>query len=123
MLELIGLLVTLRAGGPDRGSFLRIEDPELDCGGIRIQPHRPAEGVDLADHVPFPQPSDRGIAGHLAEGVEVLAEQSDGRSDPGGSQGCFNPCVTTSDNQHVVFFGVSEHLKKPKCSTWNMGGI
>ena len=73
--ELIGLLVALRSRSPDARSLCGIQHAELNAGRIGVQPHRAAEGIDLTDHMPLRQTSDRRVTGHLPDGIGILSEQ------------------------------------------------
>ncbi len=72
--KLVGLLITLCARGTNAWALSRIQDSKLNGRRIGIQSHDSAQGIDLTDHVAFPQPADGWIAGHLTECVEILAE-------------------------------------------------
>ena len=51
--ELVRLLVALRARPAHARSFRRVEHAALDGSGVRVEAHRAAERIDLADHVAF----------------------------------------------------------------------
>ena len=59
------VFVRLRPRPPDGRALGAVEHAELDAGGVGGDAHQPAEGVDLADHLPLGQPADGGVAGHL----------------------------------------------------------
>src|ERR1041385_5902526 len=63
--------VALRARRPDGRSLRAIEHAELDRGVSGDAPHDAAERVDLANDSPLRDSADGGIAGQLADGVEV----------------------------------------------------
>ena len=44
-------------------------------GGIRNARHQPIQRIDLADQMTLAEPSDRGIAGHRANGCEPMRHQ------------------------------------------------
>ena len=60
--KLIGFLVALRAGGADRWALGGVEHPPLDRGGIGVDPHDPAQGINFANHVAFAESANRRIA-------------------------------------------------------------
>ena len=70
--ELVGFFIALGARGSDAGAFCGIEHAKLNACGIRIEAHGASEGVDFANHVAFGEPTDGGVAGHLAYGIRVL---------------------------------------------------
>jgi hypothetical protein len=49
------------SGGADAGTLGGIEHAALDGGGVRIEGHEAAEGVDFADHVPLARPPTAGL--------------------------------------------------------------
>ena len=114
--ELISLLVTLRTRPAYARPLGRIEHTTLDGGGVSVESHRAAEGIDLTDHVPFRQPADCRVARHLADGVKVLREHGDFGTHPGGGKGGFDPGMTRADDQHVVSFRKGEHGKQKAMS-------
>ena len=62
----------------------RIEEAPLDGGGVRVQTHEPAQGIDLADHVTLAQSTDGRIATHLPNCVEVLGQDGNIGTETGG---------------------------------------
>jgi hypothetical protein len=70
--KLVGFLVALCPGSTDARAFCGVQHPELNACRVGVQAHRPAEGVDLADHVALCQPADRGVTGHLANRIGIL---------------------------------------------------
>ena len=72
--ELVGFLVALRTRGSNTRTLSDVEHPELNCGGVRVQRHDPAERIDLADHLSLRLSADRRVAGHLPNGVKILGE-------------------------------------------------
>ena len=106
--KLVGLFVALCARGADRGSFRGVEHTELDSGGIGVESHETAEGIDLADHVAFCETADRGIARHLADGIGVLREQECFATEARRGEGRLDARVASPDDEDVVIFGVNE---------------
>ena len=72
--ELIRLFVALRTWSAHARSFGGIQHPALDRGGVGVDAHDATQRIDLADHVPLGQPTDRRIARHLPDGIEILRE-------------------------------------------------
>ena len=83
-------LVGLRAAGAHGGAFARVEKSKLDSGLVDRQAHLAAERVDLADQVALADPADRGVAGHLADVVEVEREHQRARAHPRRGQRGFD---------------------------------
>ena len=107
--ELIGLLVALRARGPDGGSLLRVEHPELEAGHVGVLAHLAAEGVDFAGQVALGQTTDGWVAGHLADGVEIEREQQGLATHAGCREGCLDAGVASADYDDVVFLWIDKH--------------
>jgi len=101
--ELVGLLVTLRPRRLDARSLRPVQHPELNPGGVGVNPHRTAERVNLPDDMTLCQPADRGVARHLPNGIQVLAEQEGLGSKTSRRQSRFNAGVSGADHDHTVF--------------------
>ena len=65
--------VCLGARGPDRGALAGIEDPELDTGVIGGNGHDAAQRIDFLDKMPLADPANGRVAGHLTQGVKIVA--------------------------------------------------
>src|SRR5438552_15424149 len=94
--------VALRAWGPDSRPLGAVEHPELDRRAIGGPPHDPAEGIDLAHHGALRDPADGGIAGHVADGVEVGGEQESVGAQAGGHDGGFRAGMTGAYNDYII---------------------
>lgn len=90
-------------------SFGCVEEAELDAGFVDGFGHFAAEGVQLADEVTFAESTDGGVAGHLADGLEVHGEQEGFEADAGGGEGGFDAGVSASDDDDVEVFSGSSH--------------
>ncbi len=93
--------IGLGAGGPDRRSLAGVEDPELDARLVRGDGHRAAQGVHFLDEMPLADPSDRGIAGHLAEGLDTVGEQKRVAAHAGARERGFGAGVTAAHHDDV----------------------
>ncbi|MEY4227773.1 MAG: hypothetical protein RLZ84_365, partial [Actinomycetota bacterium] len=103
--KLVGLLVTLRPGGPNRRPLLGVQHPELQPTEVRGLAHFPSDGVDLPCQMPFGQPSHRRVARHLADRVELDGQQQGFTTHPGGCQRGLDTGVSSSDHDDIVPFG------------------
>ena len=65
--------VCLGARGPDRGALAGIENPELDTGVIGGNGHDAAQRIDLLDEMPLANAANGRVAGHLTQGVKIVA--------------------------------------------------
>jgi len=84
-----------------RRPLAAIEQAELDGGGVGQEPHRAAEGVDLADDLPLGHAADRRVAGHLADRVGVDRQQGRPEAHPRRRQGRLQAGVTGADDEDV----------------------
>jgi len=51
----------------------------LDAGAVGGSSHYSAQRIDLTDHRTLGNAADRGVAGHLADGFEILGEKDGAR--------------------------------------------
>lgn len=107
--ELVGFFVALGARRAGAGAFAGIEHAPLDGGGIGIERHGSAEGVDFANHVTLGETANGGVAAHLSDGVEILRKHGDRATESGGSKGSFDSGVAGTDDEHVIIFRVNKH--------------
>ena len=80
----IELSVGLSARALNRRPLGAVQQPELNARGIGHSPHQTVQGVDLADEMAFPEPSDGGIARHLADCSEGVSDQRRARAHARG---------------------------------------
>src|SRR2546425_742474 len=91
--------VALGARRAHRRAAGGVERLELDRGAVGDAPHLTAERVDLADQVPFRGAANSGVAGHLADRVEVHGEQQRAASHArGGQRGLASGVAGTDDD-------------------------
>lgn len=79
----VGGLVTLGARCADAGALGSVQHPELNGGGIRIQAHGAAQSIYFPDNMPLGKAADGRIAGHLADGVQVMGKNGYGTAHAG----------------------------------------
>ena len=65
--------ICLGARGSNRGALAGIENPELDTGVIGGNGHDAAQRIDFLDEMPLADPANRRVAGHLTQGVKIVA--------------------------------------------------
>ena len=98
--------VHLRAWSSHGGPLGRVEDPELDPGGVRGGAHDPAERVDLAYERALGEASDGWVAGHLADGAERgWGDERDARAPTRGGGGGLGARVASADDDDVEVGG------------------
>ena len=91
-----------RATRTNGGTFASVEEAELDSGRIDREAHLAAERVDLADEMALADAADRGIAGHLADMIEVEREHQRARAHPSGSERGFDTGMAGANHDDVV---------------------
>ena len=103
--QAVGLLVALRARGPDCRTARCVQQPELDADRVGDFAHDAAEGIDFANEVAFRDAADGRVAGHLRDEIDVECKEGSLQSHAGGSHGGLTSGVTSADYDHVEFFG------------------
>ena len=78
---------------------------ELDADGVGDFAHDAAEGVDFADQVSLGDSSDRRIARHLGDEIDVQGEERGLQAHAGGGHGGFASGMSGADYHHVELFG------------------
>src|SRR5690606_37797461 len=79
-----------------------IEYTELDPGTVSSTGHGAAKGVDLHHQVGLADATNGRVAGHLAQGFHVVADQEGTGAGASGSQCGFSAGVATTDHDDVV---------------------
>ena len=105
----VGELVGLGARSANGGPLARVQGPELDPGRIDGTGHFATQRVDLLHQVTLADASYRGIAGHLADLVEVLGEQERLSPHPRRGESGLDAGMATTDDDDLRLFHV-EHL-------------
>src|ERR1700682_1257000 len=93
--------ITLSTWRPHRWTFAPVEHAELEHSEICGSAHYSAERVHLAHDSSFGNPTDRGVARHLADRFEGASDEPYSRAqasccNPGLSSG-----VTSSDDNYI----------------------
>lgn len=91
----------MRPWGPDRGSLSAVEHAELDHGEVGGARHDAAERIDFAHDRPLGNAPDRGVAGHLPDGLERAGHQSDAAAEARGGNRRLGSGVAGPDDDHV----------------------
>ena len=100
--RLVQRAVGLAAGGAHGRTLRRVQRAPLDAGAIRGVRHRAAQRVDLLDQVALADAADGGIAAHLADRLDVVAEQQRARTGARGGQRGLGAGVAAADHDDVV---------------------
>jgi hypothetical protein len=93
--------ITLSAWRPNRRTLAAVEHAELERGEIRCPPHYSAERIHLAYDSSLGNSTDRGVAGHLADGFERAGDEPDPRSQASCCDRGFRSGVTGTDDNYI----------------------
>ena len=99
--RLVQHAVGLRAGGAHRRPFAAVEDAELDAAAIGRPRHRAAERVDLLDQMAFADAADSWVARHLAQRLDVVAQQQRAAAHPRRSQTGLGAGVAAANDDDI----------------------
>ena len=117
----ISSLVGLGAAGAHGRTLARVEEAELDAGFVDRDTHLAAQRVDFAHQMALADTADGGIAGHLADVVEIEREHQSARTHPGSGKRCFDAGVAGADHDHVVSGGGTHSVSKRSIMTRRVG--
>ena len=93
--------VGLGPGPLNGGALAAIEHTELDAGSVDGPAHDAVERVQFPNQVAAAQASDGRVAGHRADGGELLGEKQGSRAQPGARGGCLGARVAGADDDHI----------------------
>ncbi len=93
--------VRLGPRSANRGALARVQRTELDPRLIGGNRHGAAERIDLPYEVPLADAADRGVARHLAEGLQGVREQKRLRPGAGGGERGLGAGVAATHHDHV----------------------
>ncbi|MPM09857.1 hypothetical protein SDC9_56180 [bioreactor metagenome] len=89
--------------GPDGRAFAAVEHPVLDARPVRSFGHFAAQGVQLPYQVAFSGAADSGVAGHIANGIQIDGEAHCGQSETRGGQRGLNSGMARADDGDIEF--------------------
>ena len=96
------LAVALCARAPHGRSFRAVKHTKLYCRRVRYQSHLTAQRIYFAHNLSLCNSAHGRVATHLRYLVHVHCHQAGLRSDVGCRCCRLTPCVSASDNNHVV---------------------
>ncbi len=91
----------MRPGSTDGRTFGAVQKTELDTGFVGQPAHQSIERIDLADEMTLAKPADCGVAGHLAQSIKPMGDQSHAGSDPCRGCGSFATGMAPADHDDV----------------------
>src|SRR5690349_11411383 len=95
-------LVRLRPRGAHRRPLLGVERAELNAGRVDRPRHLAAERIDLLDEVALADAADGGVAGHLADVVEVERQHERRRAHARAGERRLDAGMAGADDDDVV---------------------
>ena len=104
--------VGLRAQRVYRRALSEVQHPVLDAAAVRRLGHFAAQRVELTHQVPLSRAADGGIAGHIANRVEVDREDDGRKAHPRAGKPRFYSCVSRADDGHIVAPGRVIHMHR-----------
>ncbi len=94
--------VSLNPRPPDRAALRAIEHPVMDRRGVCRARDQPVEGIDLAHQVPLAEATDRRVAAHSPDCVEIEADEADARIHPRSHGGRLAAGMAAPDDEEIV---------------------
>ena len=104
--RLVQNTVRLRPRGPHRRPLAGVEDAKLNAALVGRNRHRPTQGIDLLHQVTLAYAAYRRVAAHLAQGLNIVAQQQGLAAHARSGQRGLGASMATADNDHVKFFRV-----------------
>jgi len=98
--------VGLGPRGTHGRALARVEDAKLDAALVGGQRHGAAHGIDFLDQVALADAADRGVAAHLPQRFDVVAEQQSLAAHAGRRQRGLGAGMAAADDDHVKFLRV-----------------
>ena len=102
--ELVGLFVALGPASLYGRTFGGVEEAKLNGGKVGIEGHFATEGIYFADDVPFGEATDRRIAGHLGDRVDITGQKKGVRTEAGGGESRFAAGMAGATDDDVERF-------------------
>ena len=106
---LIAPPVGLRAEGVDSGALAKVQHPVLDARAVGGLCHFPAQRVKLPHQMALARAADGGVAGHIADGVQIDREHDRLQPHPRTGQPCLDPGVSRADHGDIIPPSVKFH--------------
>ncbi|MNM83746.1 hypothetical protein D3C81_958150 [compost metagenome] len=107
---LIGEFIRLRAKRVNGRAFPGIKHPHLDERFVDITAHFAAQGVNLAHDVAFCRTSNRRIARHKSNHIQIDRNHQRSTSHPRCSQSRLAACMPCANHDHLIVSGSITHV-------------
>src|SRR5579885_16478 len=106
--------VSLGPGCPDSRAFAGIQGAKMNTSPVGCASHGAAKSIDFFYQMAFADPANGGVAGHLPQRFNIMAEQQCFCAHPGGSKCSFGTGMSAADNNNVETFLQIDHLTIPQ---------
>ena len=110
---LVASAVCLGPERMDRWAFSPVQHPVLDAAGVRRPAHFATQCVQLPDQVPLSRAANGGVAGHVANGVQIDGENDSFHPQPCRRQSCFNSSMPGAHDGHVISASTITQVNSP----------
>ncbi len=107
---LVSHAIRLGSSGANRRPLAGIEHTKLDAGQVGCLCHGTTQGIDLLDQMALADPADGGIAGHLAQRLDVMRQQQGAGTATCRCQSGFGTGMTTADHDDLKTVGILHGL-------------
>src|SRR5207247_10796970 len=94
---------------PNGWSLFRFEHAELQTGHVGRFAHFPTQSVNFPGQMAFSQATDRRVAGHLSDCIQIDRQEQSLATHPCGGQSRFDSGMAGADYQDIIFFRINKH--------------
>ena len=95
----LGALATRR---PDGRSATAIENLGLKGGGVGVDSHFAAQGIELVNEMTFGETSDSGVARHACNRINAGRNEEGGDPHSGCSEASLRTGMTSADDNQII---------------------
>ena len=93
--------IGLGTGGTHGRTFAAVQNAPLNAGFVGTTGHDAIEGVDFLHQMAFANTADGRIAGHLAQGLDVMGQEQCPAAYAGGRKRCFGAGMATTNHDDI----------------------
>ena len=97
----------------DCWAFSPVQHPVLNAAGVRRPAHFAAQCVQLPDQVSLSRAANGGVAGHVANGVQIDGKNDSFHSQPRSRQGRFNSSMPGAHDRHIIGASTITQVNSP----------
>lgn len=97
----------------DRWAFSPVQHPVLNAAGVRRPAHFAAQCVQLPDQMTLSRAANGGVAGHVANGVQIDGKNDSVHPQPRRRQGRFNSSMPGAYDSYVISASTITQVNSP----------